>query len=59
MFFEVFQAGIKDLFDTKHLSPEDVFGILDPMIEFIESRLDSQRRKRRNSGCGKRRHELI
>lgn len=67
----MFQAGVKNLFHAKHLSTEDLFAIVDPPINLIESDIDiprevvqalvineiaDQHGERRNSGCRKRRH---
>ena len=40
-FFEVFQAGIEDLFDGEHLCAEDVLCVRNRMIDFVETGTNS------------------
>lgn len=39
VFFEVFQAGVKDLFDAVYPGEEDVFGVVNATVNFVEARI--------------------
>jgi hypothetical protein len=63
MFFEVFQARVDDLLHAIHFGPEQFFDIVNVPIGIVQALIiyqyADQHGNRWESGCGKRRHQLI